>query len=103
METYPSICIPRASMITSMEVITILEKLFGQLTIDRVDIVHSKESPETCKIFVHMNYWPENEAICTLKNRLLDGQSINIVYKNYLFWKCFKSRLPKPSQRKQNY
>lgn len=99
METYPSICIPRAKLISSREVKTILEKFFGESTIDRVDIVYCRETPETCKIFVHMNYWPKSENVTTLRRHLLDGNSINIVYKNYLFWKCFKSRLPKPESK----
>lgn len=101
METYPSICIPRATMITSREVKTILETFFGESTIDRVDIVYCRETPDTCKIFVHMNYWPKNEKVTMLRNRLLEGNCINIVYKKYLFWKCFKSRLPKPESKQR--
>jgi hypothetical protein len=97
METYPSICIPRANIIESGEVKIILEKLFGKATIERIDIVPSKDVPEYCKIFIHMKYWPDdNINMINLRNALLDGNCANIVYKNYLFWKCFMSRLPKP-------
>ena len=63
MDTYPSICIPRAKMVQSCEVKTILEKLFGKATIDRVDVVPCKDVPEYCKIFIHMKYWPEDNNI----------------------------------------
>jgi hypothetical protein len=107
METYPSICIPRAKMIQSCEVKTILEKLFGKATIDRVDVVPCKDIPEYCKIFIHMKYWPEDNNTANLRNRLVNGNCINVVYlnrslkddvsyKNHLLWKCFMSRLPKP-------
>lgn len=99
METYPSICIPRANIIESCEVKTILEKLFGTATIDRVDVVPCKDVPEYCKIFIHMKYWPEDDnKISNLRNTLVNGNCINIVVRGEVpyFWKCFMSRLPKP-------
>ena len=104
METYPSICIPRATIIESNEVKAILEKLFGTATIDRVDIVPCKDIPEYCKIFIHMKYWPENNNIKELRTKLINGNCINIVVRGNAphqglapyFWKCFMSRLPKP-------
>jgi len=97
MESYPSICIPRANIIESCEVKTILEKLFGTATINRVDIVPCKNVPEYCKIFIHMNYWPQDKTnVNNLRSALVNGHCINVVYKNHLFWKCFMSRLPKP-------
>ena len=99
METYPSICIPRANIIESCEVKTILEKLFGTATIDRVDIVPCKDVPEYCKIFIHMKYWPEdNNVVSNLRRSLVNGNCINIVVRGEApyFWKCFMSRLPKP-------
>ena len=92
METYPSICIPRATIIESNEVKAILEKLFGTATIDRVDIVPCKDIPEYCKIFIHMKYWPENNNIKELRTKLINGNQGLVPY----FWKCFMSRLPKP-------
>lgn len=101
METYPSICIPRADIIESIEVKNTLEKIFGRSTIDRIDIVPCKNVPEYCKIFIHMKYWPEdNINIINLRTTLINGNCVNIVYKNYSFWKCFMSRLPKPNQNK---
>ena len=83
METNPSICIPRAKMIQSREVKTILEKLFGTATIDRIDVVPYKDVAEYCKIFIHMKYWPEdNNEVSNLKKALMNGNCINIVYLN---------------------
>ena len=82
METYPSICIPRANIIESSEVKTILEKLFGKATIDRVDVVPCKDVPQHCKIFIHMKYWPEDNNISNLRNRLINGNCINIVVRS---------------------
>jgi len=121
MNTNPSICIPRANIIEPYEVKTILEKLFGTATIDRVDVVPCKDIPEYCKIFIHMKYWPEdNNEVSNLKKTLMDGKCINIVVRGHAphsglrgqsgnaphsglrghapyFWKCFMSRLPKPN------
>jgi len=112
MNTNPSICIPRANIIEPYEVKTILEKLFGTATIDRVDVVPCKDVPEYCKIFIHMKYWPEdNNEVSNFKKTLMDGKCINIVVRGHAphsglrglrghapyFWKCFMSRLPKPN------
>jgi hypothetical protein len=99
--TEPSICIPRTlHNITWREVKDVFEQVIGRGTVERVDIVASKNNESTpfCRIFVHFRYWPTTPNIAALRQRLLDGETIKVVYNNPWFWKCVTSRVPKPTR-----
>ena len=53
-----------------------------------------------CRIFVHMRYWPiDNPQVAKWRQTLMDDGEIKVVYKHPWFWKCVKSRLPKPEKK----
>ena len=100
--TEPSICIPRTlNKLTWYEVKTVFEGLFGRGTVERVDIVrdrHDEQSP-FCKIFVHMRYWPLNNLeVAEIRDKLIAGEQIKVVYDQPWFWKCSASRTAKPQR-----
>lgn len=103
--TEPSICIPRTlHNVGWRDVKNVFETLFGKGTVERVDIVVDKrdESP-FCRIFVHMRYWPvDKEDVAAIRQRLVDGEMIKVVYDNPWFWKCSASRTPKPERGIKN-
>jgi len=99
--TEPSICIPRTlNNITWRQVKETFEQLFGPGTVERVDIVTNRtDASPFCRIFVHMRYWPvEKEEIADIRQRLVDGETVKVVYDNPWFWKCSASRTPKPDR-----
>ena len=53
----------------------------------------------TTKECLFTKYWPDNERSEMLKDRLLSGQDIKVVYNEPWFWKCSASRVPKPERR----
>ena len=97
--TEPSICIPRTlHNVNWRNVKDTFETLLGKGTVERVDIVTDKrnESP-FCRIFVHMRYWDVGvQSVADIRNRLMKGETIKVVYDNPWFWKCAKSRTTKP-------
>ena len=97
--TEPSICIPRTlHNVNWRNVKETFETVLGKGTVERVDIVTDKrtESP-FCRIFVHMRYWDVGtESVAHIRDRLMEGETIKVVYDNPWFWKCAKSRTPKP-------
>jgi hypothetical protein len=98
--TEPSICIPRTlNNITWRQVKETFEVLLGKGTVERVDIVASKgdDAQPFCRIFVHFRYWPNNAESMAVRQRLIDGEVIKVVYDNPWFWKCSASRVPKPA------
>ena len=100
--TEPSICIPRTlDNVNWRDIKDTFEKLFGKGTVDRVDIVSDKRNNSSfCRIFVHMRYWPMNnpEAV-EFRQKLMDGQTVQVVYDNPWFWKCAKSRAARPERK----
>ena len=100
--TEPSICIPRTlNNVTWMQVKNTFEALLGKGTVERVDIVSKSASAEPqpfCRIFVHFRYWPNTPEITAIRDRLVAGEMIKVVYDNPWFWKCAASRVPKPTK-----
>ena len=99
--TEPSICIPRTlHNVGWRDVKNVFETLFGKGTVERVDIVVDKrDASPFCRIFVHMRYWPVDKSdVADIRQRLIDGETIKIVYDNPWFWKCSASRTPKPDR-----
>ena len=98
--TEPSICIPRTlNNITWRQVKDTFEQILGQGTVERVDLVGSKNGEPFCRIFVHFRYWPTDETSQGIRNRLIAGETIKVVYDNPWFWKCSASRIPKPDKK----
>jgi len=102
--TEPSICIPRTlSNVTWKDVKDVFEQLIGPGTVERVDLVKGKAEHDAntqfCRIFVHFRTWPvHNPEVSNIRDRLLAGETIKLVYDNPWFWKCVQSRVDKPQR-----
>ena len=95
----PSICIPRAlANVTWRDVKQVFETLFGEGSVQRVDVVKSREETRFCRVFVHVRRWPEEMA--ATRQKLLDGDAVKIVYNDPWFWRCVKSNVPRPPSRR---
>jgi hypothetical protein len=100
--TEPSVCIPRAlANVSWKDVKDIFEQLIGAGSVERVDLVRSKNDDQFCRIFVHFRSWPVNKPeIASMRDRLLADETVKLVYDNPWFWKCVKSKVPKPERTK---
>jgi len=100
--SYPSICIPRTfSTIGWQQVKTVFEVLFGIGSIERVDVVR-KTAKDGCKfncMFVHFVEWAADEVSQDVRQKLIDGKTIKIVYDEPWYWKCSMSRIRRPEKR----
>lgn len=94
----PSICIPRTLNNKSRhDIKDIFETIFGVSSVYRVDIITKHDiDQEHCKIFVHFNKWSQDKVINDIRERLIRGDNIKIVYDNPWFWRCSASRIPRP-------
>ena len=100
--SYPSICIPRTfANIGWQQVKAVFEELFGKGNIERVDVV--KKTIQTGQsyncVFVHFIQWPDDEKSQTIRQNIIDGKTIKIVYDDPWYWKCSMSRVPRPEKR----
>ena len=100
--TEPSICIPRTlNNITWRTVKDTFEVILGKGTVERVDLINDRNGDPFCKIFVHLRYWPTDGEAVNIRDRLVAGEMVKIVYDTPWFWKCSASRLPKPDRDKR--
>ena len=90
----PSIFISHVFPNKADKVETVFLELFGSC-IDKVDIVKHKNSTgeDICRAYVHFKWWPSTPEACTLREKLLKGDSIKVVYEEPWFWKCVASKL----------
>lgn len=107
---FPSICIPRTFSNVSWKTVKhYFEEIIGPGTVERVDLVRkwNHRGEEYQSVFIHMVEWPNNERAQEVRERLLNGYEIKIVYDEPWFWKCSASKIPKPvkhaNNKKRNY
>ena len=89
----PSICIPRIFKHISIPfIIDIFQNklLFGK--IKNIDVVDISGNNDYKKIFIHFYNWYTNESAIDNKNKILNDETIKIVYDNPWFWKCSLNR-----------
>jgi hypothetical protein len=89
-----SLCIPRiVGSVSEQTIRDIVSKAnLGKLT--RVDVIKRKtEKGDSYKrVFIHFEYWDNNEIALNAKQRLLEGKDIKIVYDYPWFWKLSLSK-----------
>ena len=84
-----SICIPRLTHTNKKFIKNIFDKYqWGE--IDNIDIIDKNGN---CKAFIHYKYWEKNDKVDAVRERLANGDIINIIYDTPWFWKCSASRV----------
>ena len=105
-EQSPSICIPwMYTNISKERVIRTFESLdgFARGCIERVDMI-TKTNAEGRKnnvVFIHFKFWPKTKGARYIRDELLQGNEVRIVYQEPWFWKCVRSNVEKPPVRKE--
>ena len=99
----PSIYIPRVfPNMTPARVKNVFDELFKSKCVDRVDMVtkKNKDGEEYKRVFVHFKHWPKSAT--ETRDKLVDGETVQVVYKDPWYWKCVASKIPKPSFEKKS-
>ena len=74
---FPSICIPRIEKRTK---IYDIRKIFEKVKFGNICSIEINKS----SVFIYFSKWKNEEV----RNKLIDGEEINIVYNFPFFWKC---------------
>lgn len=94
----PSVCIPRVfSNISWKRVKDVFDALnLGE--IERVDMVKktSEKGDEFKRVFVHFKEWATTPEAQQVREKLLSGSEVKIVYDEPWFWKLSMSNVEKP-------
>ena len=101
----PSICVPwaRADACQDWKVIaSVFDKSLGYKCVKRVDRVFktSDTGQKYCTLFIHLK-WPKNKTAKAVKKMLERGDEVKVIYSKPFFWKCRKSNIPRPGQKKE--
>ena len=99
----PSICIPRVfANITWRVIKDTIEELLGKGCVERVDLVSktTDDGQPFGRVFIHFRYWPQTESAQEIRQQLLAGGSVKIVYDEPWYWKCSMSRVAKPNRER---
>ena len=92
----PSLCIPRVfPNITDERVANVIQELeLGE--IDRIDMVEreTREGELYQRVFIHFKSWSSSAE--EVRERLVNGEEIKIVYDDPWFWKVSASRSKRP-------
>ena len=81
----PSICIPKVDRnITKRFIHDVFTRhLLGK--IKKIDMIPNKKY---FRVFIHFDYWYNNEKSLKVKQILADGLDFKIMYVEPWFWKC---------------
>jgi len=94
----PSLCIPRVfSNITWQRVKSVFEEL-GVGEVERVDMVRkeNEKGDKFKRVFIHFKKWHKTEEAECVRQKVLSGESVTVVYDEPWYWKVFKSTVGKP-------
>lgn len=95
-KTHPSIFISHVFPNKVDMVYETFSELFGSDSIDDVDVVtHEYNGQDICRVYVHFKAWPDAPKFQSLRTRLLNGETIKIVYDHPWYWKCVASKIPR--------
>jgi len=103
----PSICIPRLDLsITSEYIETIMNEVLLPMDtslktcIERIDILsrQNEKGEDFKRAFIHFISWTTFESTSSkrMREKLLSGEIVKIMYNYPYYWKCSASRVPRP-------
>lgn len=98
--SYPSLCIPRVfPNITWQRV----KEVFSELNlgrIERVDMVRkeNEKGEKYQRVFIHFKFWDRSSEAQAVREKIMSGDMIQIVYDDPWFWKVGMSRVTKPER-----
>uniref|UniRef100_A0A6C0DH62 RRM domain-containing protein n=1 Tax=viral metagenome TaxID=1070528 RepID=A0A6C0DH62_9ZZZZ len=91
LHNFPNLCIPRVNtFVTKEQVFEIINKYsFG--SIEKIDVIKkrgvNKNNDYSNMVFIYFNKWNDNALAKSVKNRLMSGKDIKIIYDDPWYWK----------------
>lgn len=88
---FPNLCIPRVhTFVTKEQVFEIINK-YSLGSIQKIDVIKKKGSHKNNDIsnmvFIYFNEWYDNALANSVKDRLMSGKDIKIIYDDPWYWK----------------
>jgi phosphoribosylaminoimidazole-succinocarboxamide synthase len=87
----PNLCIPRVNTCVTKELVfeTINKYSFG--SIQKIDVIKKngacKKNDLSNMVFIYFKEWYDNDLVNSVKDRLMSGKDIKIIYDDPWYWK----------------
>jgi len=81
----PSICVP---FIFSNISRTRIHRVFTDLELGEVETIDIHLDKNCQRAFIHFKFWHTTQRVQDIKQRLLDGEELKVIYDDPWFWKC---------------
>lgn len=98
----PSVCIPRVfANIDRKRIHNVFQTIFGHDVVSQIDMVSkvSETGEEYSRVFVHFNKWPKTMYAQQVRQKLLNGDKVKVVYDEPWYWYMSASRVERPQTR----
>lgn len=95
----PSVCIPRVfANIDRKRIHNVFQTIFGPDVVSQIDMVSrtSETGEEYSRVFVHFTKWPKTMYAQQVRQKLLNGDKVKVVYDEPWFWYMSASRVERP-------
>jgi hypothetical protein len=101
----PSICIPRVfDNITRDFIGKTFDELLDGSYVDSIDMVNKTDDKgaKFKRVYIHFRSWPtRNRQIVEVREKLLAGGEVKVMYDDPWFWKCSASKSERPGAREE--
>jgi hypothetical protein len=98
----PSVCIPRVfANIDRKRIHNVFQTIFGPDVVSQIDMVSkvSETGEEYSRVFVHFTKWPKTMYAQQVRQKLLNGDKVKVVYDEPWYWYMSASRVERPQTR----
>ena len=90
----PSIYIPFVNLSCSEEYISNIFETLLICEVNKVDLIRKENITPYYIAFIHFNYWYNNTASNNLRIKIVEEQSVRIVYDDPYYWVVYKNKNP---------
>lgn len=99
----PSLCIPRVFKDISVpSIANVFQNKLKFGVIKKINIIPNVNDKNFKKVFIHFDFWYDSENINNIKQKILNGTTIKVIYDMPWFWKCCLNRYPTKNDNYHN-
>jgi hypothetical protein len=87
----PNLCIPRVNTCVTKDLVFEIINKYSFGCIEKIEVIKKKVSHKnndySNMVFIYFNKWYDNDLAKSVKDRLMSGKDIKIIYDDPWYWK----------------
>ena len=88
---FPHLCIPRVHLSVTKDHVSEVMNKYSFGCIEKIEVIKKKVSNKnndlSNMVFIYFNKWYDNDLAKSVKDRLMSGKDIKIIYDDPWYWK----------------